>query len=81
MSRHDHGVATAPQQAQPQAHSPSPPHGQAGAASTTRHRHAERGGDRPLPARSLLGAGLGTRLGVAAAALALLWVTILWALG
>ncbi len=74
MSHHDHAAATAP--LQPQAHS----HGHTSAVPTTPHRHAERGGERPLPARSLLGAGLGTRLGVAAGALALLWVSILWAL-
>ena len=35
---------------------------------------------RPSPARSLLGAGVLARLGLAAAALVLLWTTILWAL-
>ena len=35
---------------------------------------------RPSPARSLLGAGLLARLGLAAAALVVLWTTILWAL-
>ena len=35
---------------------------------------------RPSPARSLLGAGVVARLGLAAAALVLLWTTILWAL-
>jgi len=35
---------------------------------------------RPFPARSLLGAGLPTRLGLAALALAALWTTVLWAL-
>lgn len=35
---------------------------------------------RPSPARSLLGAGVFARLGLAAAALTLLWTTILWAL-
>ncbi|MDX9885431.1 hypothetical protein [Thauera sp.] len=35
---------------------------------------------RPSPARSLLGAGVLGRLGLAAAALVLLWTTILWAL-
>ena len=35
---------------------------------------------RPSPARSLLGAGMLARLGLAAAALVLLWTTILWAL-
>ena len=35
---------------------------------------------RPLPARSLLGAGLGARLVLVAGALALLWTTVLWAL-
>ncbi|HRP66635.1 MAG TPA: hypothetical protein PLF79_11195 [Thauera sp.] len=83
MSHHDHAPATAPLRPQPQVHSHahSHSHGQASAASTATHRHTERGGARPLPARSLLGAGLGTRLGVAAGALALLWLSILWALG
>ena len=35
---------------------------------------------RPSPARSLLGAGMLARLGLAAAALVVLWTTILWAL-
>ena len=35
---------------------------------------------RPLPARSLLGAGLAARLALVAGALALLWATVLWAL-
>ena len=35
---------------------------------------------RPLPARSLLGAGLAARLALVACALALLWATVLWAL-
>lgn len=35
---------------------------------------------RPFPARSLLGAGLPARLGLAALALATLWTTVLWAL-
>ena len=35
---------------------------------------------RPVPARSLLGAGLGARLVLIAGALALLWTTVLWAL-
>ena len=34
----------------------------------------------PLPARSLLGAGLAARLAVVTGALALLWTTVLWAL-
>ena len=34
----------------------------------------------PLPARSLLGAGLAARLALVAGALALLWTTVLWAL-
>jgi len=40
--------------------------------------HAE--DPRPLPARSLLGAGLAARLALVAGALALLWATVLWAL-
>ena len=40
--------------------------------------HAE--DPRPLPARSLLGAGLAARLALVACALALLWATVLWAL-
>ena len=49
------------------------------------HRHShERSGStrrrlRPFPARSLLGAGLFARLGLAAGALVLLWTTVLWA--
>jgi len=35
---------------------------------------------RPFPARSLLGASLPARLGVAALALVLLWTAVLWAL-
>jgi ABC-type nickel/cobalt efflux system permease component RcnA len=35
---------------------------------------------RKFPRRSLLGAGLIARLGLAAAALGVLWVTVLWAL-
>ena len=34
---------------------------------------------RPFPARSLLGAGIFARLGLAAGALVLLWTTVLWA--
>ncbi len=37
-------------------------------------------GSRPLPALTLLGAGLAARLALAAAALAALWLTLLWAL-
>ncbi len=33
------------------------------------------------PARSLLGAGLGVRLAIAGGATALLWLTVMWALG
>lgn len=47
----------------------------------THHRPASALGRlRPSPARSLLGAGVFARLGLAAAALVLLWTTILWAL-
>ncbi|MBP6490716.1 MAG: hypothetical protein KA225_02735 [Thauera sp.] len=47
----------------------------------THHRPASALGRlRPSPARSLLGAGVLARLGLAAAALVLLWTTILWAL-
>ena len=43
--------------------------------------HAEDAEDaHPLPARSLLGAGLAARLALVACALALLWATVLWAL-
>ena len=48
--------------------------------------HVPRGADEhaedahPLPARSLLGAGLAARLALVAGALALLWATVLWAL-
>jgi len=48
--------------------------------------HVPRGADEhaeaahPLPARSLLGAGLAARLALVACALALLWATVLWAL-
>lgn len=35
---------------------------------------------RGFPPRSLLGAGLAARLAVAGAAVALLWLTVLWAL-
>ena len=48
--------------------------------------HVPRGADEhaeaahPLPARSLLGAGLAARLAVVTGALALLWTTVLWAL-
>jgi hypothetical protein len=35
---------------------------------------------RPFPARSLLGAGLPARLALVAGALALLWLTVSWAL-
>lgn len=35
---------------------------------------------RPAPALTLLGAGLAARLALAAAALAALWLTLLWAL-
>ena len=48
--------------------------------------HVPRGADEhaedahPLPARSLLGAGLAARLAVVTGALVLLWTTELWAL-
>ncbi|MDG3063525.1 hypothetical protein ACFQ4M_00825 [Thauera mechernichensis] len=41
---------------------------------------AQRAADRGTPAPSLLGTSLATRLGVCAGALAVLWLTILWAL-
>ena len=48
-------------------------------AAPARSRQA--GSARSFPARSLLGAGLPARLVLVAAALVLLWLTILWALG
>ena len=57
------------------------PHADAPAYPHTHHRPASALGRlRPSPARSLLGAGVLARLGLAAAALVLLWTTILWAL-
>ena len=76
----------------PQPRSPQPvsprlgtPHPHADAAVHTHtHTHQRPGSAlgrlRPSPARSLLGAGVVARLGLAAAALVLLWTTILWAL-
>ena len=74
----------------PQPRSPQPvsprlgtPHADA-AVHTHTHTHQRPGSAlgrlRPSPARSLLGAGVVARLGLAAAALVLLWTTILWAL-
>ena len=74
----------------PQPRSPQPvsprlgtPHPHADAAMRT-HTHQRPGSAiarlRPSPARSLLGAGMLARLGLAAAALVVLWTTILWAL-
>jgi hypothetical protein len=52
-------------------------------ASAHRHSHERSGSTRrrlrSSPARSLLGAGLFARLGLAAGALVLLWTTVLWA--
>jgi hypothetical protein len=52
-------------------------------ASAHRHSHERPGSTRrrrrSSPARSLLGAGLFARLGLAAGALVLLWTTVLWA--
>ena len=76
----------------PQPRSPQPvsprlgtPHPHADAAMHTHtHMHQRPGSGlgrlRTSPARSLLGAGVFARLGLAAAALVLLWTTILWAL-
>lgn len=47
---------------------------------THAHTPRRRGAARALPPAGLLGAGLGARLGVAALAVALLWLTVLWAL-
>jgi len=64
-----------------EAHAHPPP-----AAIPGGHEHAatrltaQRAADRGTPAPSLLGTSLATRLGVCAGALALLWLTILWAL-
>ncbi len=49
-------------------------------ATVLRGTDAQTDGARPLPARSLLGAGLAARLALVAGALALLWTTVLWAL-
>jgi hypothetical protein len=57
------------------------PQPDAPAHAHTHHRPASALGRlRPSPARSLLGAGVFARLGLAAVALMLLWTTILWAL-
>ena len=74
----------------PQPRSPQPvtprlgtPQPHADAAMHT-HTHQRPGSGlgrlRPSPARSLLGAGVFARLGLAAAALVLVWTTMLWAL-
>jgi hypothetical protein len=48
------------------------------AEAPTADAHA--GDPRGFPPRSLLGVGLAARLAVAAGAVALLWITVLWAL-
>lgn len=64
-----------PQPAIPQRHAGAPVH-----PHTHQRPASALGRLRPSPARSLLGAGVLARLGLAAAALVLLWTTILWAL-
>ena len=74
----------------PQPRSPQPvsprlgtphPHAEAAVHAHTHKRPASALAHlRPSPARSLLGAGMLARLGLAAAALVVLWPTILWAL-
>ena len=69
------------QPAIPQSHADAHlhPHTHAHTHTHTHHRPAI-ARLRPSPARSLLGAGMLARLGLAAAALVVLWTTILWAL-
>ena len=74
----------------PQPRSPQPvsprlgtpqPHADAAVHTQTHQRPGSALGRlRPSPARSLLGAGVVARLGLAAAALVVLWTTMLWAL-
>lgn len=70
MSAHERGAANG---AHDHVHDAAQPHQRRRAAPALARL-------RPFPARSLLGASLPGRLGVAALALALLWITVRWAL-
>lgn len=60
----------------PSAETPLRPVAPHGAAHAHGHTHAAP----PAPSLTLLGSGLGYRLGAAAALTALLWAVVLWAL-